>query len=118
MEANNVQKMREALSAWLKAYDEFVQKPNENGEYPKLPCGTLVIPPLRAAFLIDETRKALALPLRQCDVGTVLEQSKRFLDFCKKSAFCHYCPVYGQYSSRTICRFAWAQMPYEERGAE
>ena len=120
MEGNQM-KMRNVLRAWLKAYDEFVQKPNENGEYPKFPCGTLVIPTLRAAFLVDETNKVLSTPVRNCDVGTAEEQSNRRRKFCAKQKRngiinCGYCPIKHQY--QRDCTLAWAQMPYEEGGAK
>ena len=64
---------------------------------------------------------ALALPLRQCDVGTAEEQAKRMDAFCEShgerigvSWRCDKCPL----CSIDRCDLAWAQMPYEERGAE
>ena len=65
---------------------------------------------------------ALALPPRQCDVGTPYEQANRMRQFCAKQKRngiinCGYCPIKHQY--QRDCTLAWAQMPYtEEGGAE
>ena len=62
---------------------------------------------------------ALALPRRNCDVGTAKEQSRRFVMFCyrlkqEKCGVCHRaCPCYEVSGS---CRLAWAQLPYEKEG--
>ena len=59
---------------------------------------------------IEQIRKwaeaALAEPPRNCDVGTVDEQTERFVNFARL------------YSQSEVVRFAinWAQMPYEEGG--
>ena len=63
----------------------------------------------------NHARKALALPLRNCDVGTAEEQAKRFKEFCRFRA-CSDCPA-GKSSEDIIeCEFAWARMPYTEEG--
>ena len=118
MEGNQM-KMRNVLRAWLKAYDEFVQKPNENGEYPKFPCGTLVIPTLRAAFLVDETNKVLSTPVRNCDVGTAEEHAQRFYNFCESNSsgingMCKQtCPCIDCFD-KCQCFAKWSLMPYED----
>ena len=115
---SNVQKMREALEAWLKACDDFIAKPR-SGKWPKNPCGTVVIPPIKAARLVEMTKEARSLPLRNCNVGTAQEQEKRFAKFCDAhkwvddegvNACSAYCPLY----KTTECALHWAQMPYEE----
>ena len=62
---------------------------------------------------------ALAEPPRNCDVGSVQEQRKRFDNFCKKgklehfdlSAYCAYdCPCGKSFD----CKLAWAQRPYKK----
>lgn len=62
--------------------------------------------------IIDE---CLAEPLRNCDVGSPIEQSMRFRSYClDKNEFnttCFKCPLYKK---RGICEFFWSQMPYEE----
>ena len=65
-------------------------------------------------------RAALALPRRNCDVGTADEQEKRFDIFCDAhkevgddgaNACSSKCPLHDTVS----CALYWAQMPYEER---
>lgn len=76
--------------------------------------------PLRAWVEYDEAisraRAALALPRRQCDVGTAEEQFKRWQAFCAKyDEDCMGCPCDGDTcASLTSCFSKWAQMPYEE----
>ena len=65
-------------------------------------------------------------PLRNCEVGTAEEQTKRFREFCSahkyvSSDFSTICRGFGKNrcpfsSARTKsgCEFAWSQMPYEE----
>ena len=62
-------------------------------------------------------------PLRNCDVGTAEEQSVRMSEFCREQyeksdgiMLCSGCRFHG--IEGLDCQFAWAQMPYEERGAE
>lgn len=110
---SNVQKIRGALEAWLKAYDDFVAKPR-NGKWPQSPCGTLVIPPINAARLVEMTKEAISIPLLNCDVGTADEQSRRFDKFCNIHDCRSDCPLFKADS----CELSWSQLPYEEGGAE
>lgn len=62
---------------------------------------------------------ALALPRRNCDVGTAEEQAERFNDYCKKQGKGCWigkskgsCPIFKGY--KIDCGLVWAQMPYEE----
>ena len=65
----------------------------------------------------DLAKAALAEPVRNCDVGTAEEQEDRFRRYCNsRGTFCGDCPLYN--NRRGECRFAWAQMPYEEGGAK
>ena len=64
----------------------------------------------------DVAKAALALPKRNCDVGTAEEQAEKFRNFCKlessaSGGHCTGCRAkcYG----RNKCEFTWAQMPYE-----
>lgn len=50
-------------------------------------------------------------PPRNCDVGTVEEQSERYHAFCDSNE-CTSCPC--KFTVRTYCALIWAQMPYEE----
>lgn len=61
-------------------------------------------------------RHALALPRRQCDVGTAEEQAERFAQYCREhdsKRFCGDCP--NRYIPKN-CGIFWAQMPYEKEG--
>ena len=67
----------------------------------------------------DIAKTALAEPVKNCEVGSVAEQKKRFKDFCKEGklsridlgAYCAYdCPCRDSYD----CKLEWAQMPYRE----
>lgn len=100
---SNVQKMREALEAWLKACDDFIAKPR-SGKWPKNPCGTVVIPLINAAYLFEMTKSALSAPLRNCDVGTVEEQDARFVTWRYSK------PIRTELGLNAL---EWAQMPYE-----
>ena len=73
--------------------------------------------------LVEKVKAALALPRRNCDVGTAEEQAERMRrKFCAKQKRdgiidCSLCPIRHAY--RRDCTLAWAQMPYEaEKGGE
>ena len=74
--------------------------------------------------LTQKAIAALSAPPRNCDVGTAQEQDERFHRFCVKHhtgscAGCHN-PV-GDYTVANgvrECALVWAQMPYEEGGAQ
>lgn len=63
----------------------------------------------------------LAEPVRNCEVGTAEEQYQRYEKFCcshysitdNGDGNCLKCPF-----SEPICKFAWAQMPYEAKESE
>lgn len=68
----------------------------------------------------DIARAALAEPVKNCEVGTAMEQTERFKDLCRKyrrgpgpRANCKGCPIQHE-SLHVGCTFAWAQLPYEE----
>lgn len=71
---------------------------------------------------VECLRAALAEPPRNCDVGTVMEQGKRFAAFCYKNrnaeSCCGDCPAFNKGTPRGAeCELTWAQMPYEaEKG--
>ena len=103
---SNVQKMRMKLERIVEIAESFGDKAVTLG------------------LIIDRAKEALALPLRQCDIGTAEEQYKRFQDFCLHNSFMgvcsEHCPLYtpciiGSYQNtgRARCIPAWAQMPYE-----
>ena len=70
--------------------------------------------------LADDVWEVLLGVPRNCDVGTVEEQAERFHAFCASNKKCG--DVYScercQFNSVEDCELAWAQMPYEEGGAE
>lgn len=71
------------------------------------------------ANALDKAKAALAEPIRNCDVGTAEEQYARVRAFCKRHKVglrCVDCPVNGVLPKN--CALIWAQMPYEEGGAE
>jgi len=67
----------------------------------------------RVNSALEEADAALALPLRQCDVGTAEEQIERHKLWCvsSKPSCCKECEK---------CFAKWSQMPYaaKEGGAE
>lgn len=65
-------------------------------------------------------RAALSAPPRNCDVGTVKDQTQRFYRFCKSRSGAAIggecdpnCPCYDC-DDVCQCLLEWAQMPYEE----
>ena len=98
-------KQREALSDACYAMFNFLK--TQNGGYEEM------------AIALDKAKAALAEPLRNCDVGTAEEQYARVRAFCKRHKVglrCVDCPVNGVLPKN--CALIWAQMPYEEGGAE
>lgn len=67
-----------------------------------------------AKRLCEIISRDLAIPLRNCDVGTAEEQEDRYVRFCdshyKNHGNCFGCAAL---KTRGRCEFAWAQMPYE-----
>lgn len=67
--------------------------------------------------LADDVWEVLQGIPRNCDIGTVDEQAKRFYNFCKKyklpdDACEASCPMQMSLN----CELAWAQMEYEKEG--
>lgn len=67
----------------------------------------------------SHVKAALSAPPRNCDVGTAEDQEIRYQELCDShtcGSICSRsgCPLYAYDCSP----FAWAQMPYEEGGAE
>lgn len=80
----------------------------------------------RELQLKDKARAALSEPPRNCEVGKAKEQLARFIAFCKGQRLhssghadtCNpKCPCLDG-GDVNLCALAWAQMPYEEGGAE
>jgi hypothetical protein len=98
MEASNNKEMRDALEAI---------------------CGAIIVDGRTAKMSLslfdikNIAKSALTSPLRNCDVGTPEEQTRRneaFCDYNLRKTGCKGCPANVPKSS---CKFAWAQMPYE-----
>ena len=70
----------------------------------------------REAFdgIIKIAEEALKIPLRNCDIGSFMEQQDRFDDLCGDSGGCANCPV-GPTDWATTCEIKWANMPYIEK---
>ena len=67
-------------------------------------------------FVKQFAEEALALPRRNCDVGSGVELSKRFNEFCHWYAEkdgCTHCPLLKM---RGQCQFNWGQLPYKKEG--
>ncbi len=61
--------------------------------------------------------QAFAIRRRQCDVGTVEEQNRRFERYCDSEVCeCKMCKNVSKYLVKAFCALAWAQMPYNEGG--
>ena len=67
-------------------------------------------PDIRKAH--EAVNSALAEPPRNCDMGTVKEQSERFFKFCKPKR-CDECKSHED-DSFYECVLRWSQMQYEE----
>ena len=98
MEKSNVKAMREALVRVKRLFD-----------------GRLMWQPdIRKTH--EAVNAALATPPRNCDVGTALEQYKRFDKICSARGLPKDCPLFEKTSPccSPLCFARWAQMPYEE----
>jgi hypothetical protein len=75
------------------------------------------------ANALDKAKAALAEPLKNCEVGTVEEQTERFRKFCFAHTHkngtdfrCHKnCPAKNYIGGWGIpyCQVRWGQLPYE-----
>lgn len=76
-----------------------------------------------AKTLLDDVKSVLAEPLKNCEVGTVEEQTERFRKFCLAHTHkngtdfrCHKnCPAKNYIGGWGIpyCQVRWGQMPYK-----
>ena len=72
-----------------------------------------------ALRLCDIVSSTLAVPPRNCDVGTDEEQSRRYEELCDRHTCGSRCSASGCPMHEHDCSpFAWGQMPYEEGGAK
>ena len=99
--------LREALEACIEAMCRYCRMEAGRDRVCVNGCETLKM-----------AKAALAAPARNCDVGTVEEQSERIYAYCKAhrddDAECLYCPLFGRTGG--YCELVWAQMPYEKEG--
>ena len=76
--------------------------------------------PFHLELSIEKIDEALAEPLRNCEVGTAEEQSKRFKKYCAlHKSFewgCEKCPIFPYKIIK--CEFLWSQMQYESEVKE
>ena len=74
------------------------------------------------ALHMRDNDAALALPLRNCDIGTPAEQAMRFQKFCHlvrtHSCDCSNNCQFINEPDIIHCQFAWAQMPFKKGGAK
>ena len=97
---NTNEKLRDGLETIIKRIDEAIK--TDNAQF------------LTGALLhIRETAKGmLALPRRNCDVGSAKEQKQRFDVFCSRGN-CDNCPL-AEEGVWANCAIRWSQMPYEK----
>jgi hypothetical protein len=91
------------------------------------------LPPVVQEEAQEALNKAEAVinePLRNCDIGTADEQTKRFREFCSahkylSSDFSYICKGFGKgrcpfsnSHTKSSCELAWSQMPYEGKMKE
>ena len=103
----NSAKMRDALSRILGIADHLQTR----FDIPRLASEEIL-------ELKQIAESALSAQARNCDVGNAEEQYARVRAFCKRHKVglrCVGCPVNGVLPKN--CALIWAQMPYEEGGA-
>lgn len=87
-------------------------------EYLQTRCGVSKSVANEISEIEQVAKAALAEPIRNCDVGTAEEQSRRFCAFCRpRTEPCDGCACL-EGSRKGRCEFAWGQMPCEEGGAK
>lgn len=121
METNN--KLREALLKARSAICHFARHQCKSLSWEKsniqANCGDVLCSWRDLCEAKTAINAALAEPARQCEVGTVAEQSIRFDDYChsRKNSEnrCRNCALN---ETLNFCALEWAQMPYEEGSAK
>lgn len=112
METNN--KLRKALEELMKftcyscegrlCEDDAEE---EDGQIVTVPCSAII-----------GARRALAEPVKNCEVGSPEEQVERFKKFCARFDCCD-CPVRKKWNFKATgdesCQLLWASMPHEEK---
>ena len=113
---NSPQKLKETLREISSRIDNALeylnQIPEDCGFWGLLDGAADELCSIREEGLIKD---ALALPLRNCDVGTAEEQYNRFIYCCTSRKI----PCRKSYTRGcTECFAKWLQMPYEQEGEE
>ena len=120
MEASNVQKMREALIIAKKAIchhaEHICQSLSWENSDIQSNCADVSCAHGELCKAKTAINAALALPLRQCDVGTAEDQARRFETECRKY-LCSHCSLNNNFPV-AMCEIHWAQTPYAEEGAD
>ena len=62
--------------------------------------------------IMERAQAALLAPPRNCDVGTIDEQQRRFGELCSRYPDCSGCAVKGLKKRGDNCELIWAQMRY------
>ena len=111
--SNSAQQMRDLVSGAITMIDKAVN--NELSLSAQFCVGCLL-------SVKEALAKVLAVPLRECDVGSAVEQTDRFWGYCNAHS-CNECPARGGWRTVYIdgtsfkmiqCGVPWAQMPYKE----
>lgn len=99
--ASNAAKLREALEQIANLLDRILVRTELDDEIHRIA--------LEAQNMADGV---LLLSPRNCDMGTVADQARRYRAFCKRHRVCDEC--YSELNGEKLdCEFAWAQLPYK-----
>lgn len=116
MQANDIKAMREALEAINRIDTRKLKRLLCELVEADIFDGGLINKTISA---IENARRALSKPPRNCDIGTPDEQSERFDAHCRRHMGCLTCPLReADGSVPKHCEFAWGAMPCEEGGAK
>jgi len=96
MEVSDVMGMREAL-------ESISARASVGGEFD---------PQAYLDEIHEIAEKALAVPLRNCDVGGFNKQQKRFVKWCVNHPDCERCIIAEIKKRGDSCELIWAQMRY------
>ena len=106
--SGNAAKLRIAIERTIRDLRDTICDP-ENGDDIMYIVGAI-------RHNIERLQDALAMPPRNCDVGTAEEQIDRFSDYCPRfiGGTCTGCSL----THYQECGIAWAQLPDKEGGEE
>ena len=120
METNN--KLREALEIAKKAICNHAKHTCDSLAWENSTinanCGDILCAHRDLCEAKTAIHKALAVPVKNCEVGSPEEQLARFKKFCSRFDCCD-CPVRKKWNFKATgdesCQLLWASMPYEEK---